>query len=599
MSPLLASNLATLRQRWPELARRVETAREQRVALRSPEEAQRLAARWVHGRRINAGALLAVTGFGDGVHVRQLLDVLPERAHVFVGEAEPGRLRAVLASRDLAPVLAHPRLTLAAGPCDDGFFANLGEMPLLHAQDVAPWIFAPEYNRAAEYYARFLTEFARQVDFRRKLEGTRVVDAELWQANTFANLPRLTGAPDVAVLRAAFAGLPLVIVSAGPSLDESLDFLRAASRVAVVVTVNSSYRAVRHAGIVPPIVLAADPREFTARGFAGVPVDGTYLITTPIVNPEVVRLFAGRTFTWSGSNELVQILRRRAGLPPGTSIVEQGTVSACAVDLAVLFGCDRICLVGQDLAIRPDGRSHAQDSFYSDLGWNRADLMECRRLPGNTLPEVLVESKLYVYLKTFEQLVVHRPGLKWCNTSRLGARIAGVPYLGFDDALRWLGTGSASRVPGILASRLAAGDRGTLDAKRLRSALATTETFAQDVLRLALRAASRFETLPDRLLAEGQENDPAVQEALHAGDELEALIARCPEEVRILEEGRARKELFRARRAEAQLAGVQGHARRVLLARERVWAWAEGAWFLLNCLRRLDADLAANSSPTA
>src|SRR5690606_13857513 len=187
----------------------------------------------------------------------------------------------------------------------------------------------------------------------------------------------------------------------------------AASRVAVVVAVNSSYRAVRNAGIVPTLVLAADPRGFTLRGFAGVRADGPYIVTTPIVHPGVTAMFAGRSFTWTGDNELVHVLRRRVGLPPGTPLVEQGTVSACAVDLAVLLGCDRICLVGQDLAVRDDGRSHASDSFYTDLGMNEADTAECRRLPGNTLPEVLVEGKLYVYLKVFEQLVVHRRGLKW------------------------------------------------------------------------------------------------------------------------------------------------------------------------------------------
>lgn len=251
-----------------------------------------------------------------------------------------------------------------------------------------------------------------------------------------------------------------------------------------------------------------------------------------------------------------------------------------------------MCLVGQDLAVQPDGRSHAQDSFYSDLGMNRTDVADCRRFPGNTLPEVLVEGKLYVYLKIFEQLVVHRPGLKWLNTSRLGARIAGVPYADFDDALRWLGQGSAAKVPGVLASRHAAGGRFCLSADALRAALGGTRPFAARALEAALRAAACVENLADSVLARGGETDGALQGGLHAIGEVEDLIAKFADESAIMEEGRTRIELFRARGLESQLTGMEPHARRLLQGREYAWAIAEGAWFLANCLDRLDRELA-------
>ena len=202
-----AKNLAVVRERWPEIAQRVEGARSARQRPgRSEADARRLASRWLDQRRIRVGALLAVTGFGDGVHVRELLRVLPPRARVFVGDADASELRAAFEAADHTAVLADPRLTLGVGACDEAFFRAVDKLPVLHVTDVQPMIFAPLYNGAAEYYARFLTEFARYFDMRRKLEGTRVADAALWQANTFANLPRLVTAPDVAVLRGALAG---------------------------------------------------------------------------------------------------------------------------------------------------------------------------------------------------------------------------------------------------------------------------------------------------------------------------------------------------------------------------------------------------------
>ncbi len=576
-------NLAVLQLRFAELARRLGSVSASSMSIRAMQDARVLAGRWLSGRRIRDGALIAVSGFGDGVHVRTLLSVIPPRTRVFVAEASLPNLRSILDQVDLRDVLGDPRLLLGAGEIDDAFMQVLPSEHAMEMTDVEPWIFSPSFNAAPAYYARFFTEFARFVDFRRKLEGTRVVDAALWQTNSFANLAALADAPELPALAELFRGRPMVLVSAGPSLDESLEFLRAASEVAVIVTVNSSYRAVRNAGIVPHIVMAADPREFTARGFAGIPVDGTWLVTTPIVNPEVVRIFAGRAFIWSGGNELFLELRRRLGLKPGIRIVEQGTVSASAVDLAIILGCDRLCMVGQDLAVRADGRSHAEDSFYSDLNANKVETSLCRRLPGNTLSEVLVEEKLYIYLKTFEQLAAHRPQVRMRNTSRLGARIEGVPYIGFDEALRWLGTKSAKGATHALEKRFRAGGEFSLGGTRVRSILADVGGYAREILGFALRAAAAAEALPEDVLGEFGAERAEVIAAIKAFDSLAARAESDPSGLAILESGRTRMELFRASRFETRLPGdLREHARRLLVGRERAWALAEGAWFLLN-----------------
>lgn len=583
----LAENHRALGVRFPEVARRVAAVAAEGVAYRQENDARRVAGRWLSGRRIREGALLVVSGFGDGVHLRVLLSVLPARALVFAAEASPARLRAALEAFDLRDVLGDPRLLLGTGELDDPLFEVLPTAVVFEIADIEPWIFAPSYNEAPEYYARFFTEFARHVDVRRKLEGTRIADAALWQANSFANLEELADAPELPALAGVFRGRPMVLVSAGPSLDESLEFLRAASKVAVIVAVNSSYRAVRNAGIVPHLVLAADPREFTARGFAGVPVDGTHLVTTPIVHPEVARLFRGRTFIWSGANELFLELRRRLHMPAGIRIVEQGTVSACAVDLAIVMGCDRVCLVGQDLAIRADGRSHAEDSFYTDLGANRADTEECRRLPGNTLPEVMVESKLYIYLKTFEQLAVHRPQLKFRNTARLGARIAGMPYLALDQALPWLGGKSSEGAFDALAKRLRSGSPQALGRERTRDVLGHTRDFAREMLGLALRAAALCEAFSEEKIETRADDAVRFAPVWTAVERIRSWAAANPGDYVILEGGRTRLELHKVRALENSLpSGTAPEIRRLVAEREYAWAIAEGAWFLLNQLDR-------------
>lgn len=580
-------NDRVLNARFPEAARRIRAASALSGCTWLSSGDSRIVVRhWLEGQSWSDGVFVAVSGLGDGNHVSALLDRLPSRSWVFVTEAEPSRLKSALEHFDLRRLLEDPRVLLATGGMDESFFDPLGQIDVLRVKDVRTLVFSPEYNRDPSFHARAFTEVARQIDFRRKLFGTAVADAALWQSNTFANLATVATAPDVSALAGIGKGLPMIIVSAGPSLDESIEFLREAGKSAVVVAVNSSYRAIRRAGIVPHFVMAADPRQFTARGFEEVCLDGTWLVTTPIVDPRVARMFGSSIFSWSGSNQLVTELRKRCGLPPGTTLVEQGTVSACAVDLAAVIGCDRVCLVGQDLAIREDGRTHVADSFYTDLSVNHANVAQCRRLPGNRGNDVPVEEKLYVYLKTFEQLVARRQAISFLNTAMYGARIEGVPYADFAEAKRWLGDGSSEQVSSLIRNAWERSTGRGLTMESMRAVLKPTEAYAQKILRGALRLAAKIENLPERYSAESFQNSPEVVAVLRSWEELKRDLQSQPKEYRLLEAGRTRIELFRFEEFEPPPHVTANHWRQVLEAREFAWAIAEGAWFLDRCMRR-------------
>ena len=87
-------------------------------------------------------------------------------------------------------------------------------------------------------------ELVRQYLVVRPLMEVNVRTAIDVQKNTFENLPHLANAPDVGEMKNQFRDIPFILVGAGPSLDESIDFLRACrtkqllSRV-IVLTGNS------------------------------------------------------------------------------------------------------------------------------------------------------------------------------------------------------------------------------------------------------------------------------------------------------------------------------------------------------------------------
>lgn len=578
-------------ERFPALAGRLERARAEPGKLAFlAEKRQRcenwgeLLTRWVEVLELKPDTAYALTGFGDGSHVAALLKALPDRSAVFCAEPEVGRFLAACEEGDLARWVGDGRLFLGLGELDEAFFESLFAFPVLEVLDARPLRFSPVARADEGYYSRFFQEFARNLEYFRKLLGTNVVSAGRWQENTLANARRLVAAPDLSGWEGKFAGRSLILAAAGPSLDESLEFVRRHAEDCVVVAVNSSYRALRRAGIVPHFALAADPLQWVDRGFEGVETDGTVLLCPFIVYPAVPQRFGRRICTWSENSVLATHLRRAVGLGPGSGVLEHGTVSACVFDVARVFGCRRILFVGQDMAARADGQSHAADSFYSDLRANQVALKRCRWLPGNTLPEVPVEEKLFVYLKTFQALGRrHARNFELWNTSRLGARIEGVPYVSLEEAERRLAEegGPCPSVEQIWRETQgslfgAAGEEEAL--RRLRGELGRLADFLEKTVCLALDLI-----WPSGRREDGQAECPRAEES--AGNARQALATHLESRAdfrAILEDGAMKYEMLQYRRGRASGRQADGGGDN---SAQYGWAVAEGGFKLLSDVR--------------
>ncbi len=568
--------------RFPGLGQRVsQTASvEDKVDWpRRTEDPEALLVRWISGLDLEPDTALVLSGVGEGSHLAALRKELPEGCCVYCAEPNEQRFSRFLDTPLAEDILVDERFFFGVGKLDNEFFAGMANFPVLRIQNVDSIIFAPLFAEDEDYYSTFFIQFARQFDYRRKLFGTNVVYSGLWLGNTLRNVRTLMPAPDVEALRGAFAGVPMIVASAGPSLDEALDFLRWAQGRAIVVAVNSSFQALRNAGVDPHFVLAADPHKTTDLGFSKVDLGRALLVCPFMVYPKVAQRFFGRALTWSTSSDLVVYLRSRLGLPNGAFVTEEGTVSACAFDLAQLWGCPSIYFAGQDLAALPDGRTHATDSFYTDTDANRTAVEKCRWLPGATQAKVPVEEKLFVYLKTFEKMAkAFGDELALRNLSRLGARIEGIPYQSIDDArcelarksgydveTRWERAAAVCAKPAVVYSRVE---------EEVSSFRRYVERCCQAALSNAL-ALEGIDEISESLLAEAREREDCLQRQLD----------RHPSYRILLESGQMKFERFEHEKAARKIAREeQGLKREHALLLSENWAIAEGAYALLVSL---------------
>ena len=496
--------------------------------------------RWVTNLKIKSESLYSLTGFGDGSHIKEFFENTSGGTHFLVVEKDPALLRETLSKFDLSDLLSNDRLLLGTGECDDSFFKDLQAAAMLGLADVNSVVFSPLHCVDEGYYDHARNEMVRQYLVIRPLMEVNLRTGTNLQENTLENMPYMSNSPDVGELADLFKDTPFILVGAGPSLDDSIDFLREVQDKAIIVTSNSPYRKLINSGIRPHLAVTADPLSPTLRGFQNVSIEGVPLACPFSAYPEIIRMFSGRILSWVTFSPIVDVLKEASGLKPGTPIMEQGTVSGCVLDLSRLFGCKKVLFVGQDMSVRADGKYYTDDSAYSDTGSHFTHKKDGHILPGNCEDEVLVEGRLFVYLKTFEKFISENNQVEYRNLARSGVKVKGAPYLSCEDALKWIGPGTSSlefdrKVNELLSERP--------KIPPLTEVFYDTRAYAENLLSECLSLAVKTDLLPAKFSGTNYENNKTVLELLEGSVRVNRLVDSNEKLWNLLLDGKTKAEL--------------------------------------------------------
>jgi hypothetical protein len=537
--------------------------------------------RWFSGLRLQNEALYAITGFGDGSHIRHFLKNSSKGIHCIAVEKEPALLRETFARFDVSDILAEDRFLLGTGDCDEDFFKDIQNAAMLAVSDVNSLIFSPFHSIDENYYDHARNEMVRQYLVIRPLMEVNLRTGVNLQENTLENLKHMASAPDIGELKGEFPDVPFILVGAGPSLDDSIDFLREVQSKAIIVTSNSPFRKLINSGITPDLVVTADPMEPTLAGFLNVDCSGVPLACPFSAHPKIVEIFKERILSWLSVNPIVENLKEQWGQRKGTPIMEQGTVSGCVLDISKLLGCKKVLFIGQDMCIRDDGKYYTEDSSYADTGSDYSFDTRGHRLPGNTQDSVLVEGRLFVYLKTFEKFISENPQTEYRNLARTGVKINGASYLDFENAISWISDSQGShdfkkKVNTILSAKD--------EDKNIQKSLEPLRQYTKKLLDKVLTLALQTELLAEKFSGTNYENHSAIQALLEGAMEVNDLIESSKPFWHCLIDGKTKQELAIYKRVVRDINFTSKNWTAVQKNKEYFWAIAEGCHWLLNAL---------------
>lgn len=181
--------------------------------------------------------------------------------------------------------------------------------------------------------------------------STKRVFGELWTANSLANSLKIKEASNFQGLIGKFAGVPGVLVSAGPSLRKNINLLKEIKNNAVIMAAGSAIRILEEYDITPHFMVGIDASEAEAELHRKVRSKDIYFIYTNQIATGSVESYEGPKFlmNYPVDNFTSEFLKF-SNIKSEYVLSGPSVANSCG-DLLFKMGCNPIILVGQDLAL--------------------------------------------------------------------------------------------------------------------------------------------------------------------------------------------------------------------------------------------------------
>ncbi|WP_342508834.1 6-hydroxymethylpterin diphosphokinase MptE-like protein [Sporosarcina sp. FSL K6-2383] len=285
---------------------------------------------------------------------------------------------------------------------------------------------------------RFIGKFKEIVEEKKITLHTNDFFSKRWTINSLMNLPSTFENPNFLLEhKDTFRDKPVILVAAGPSLNEEMDNLRTIKEqgTAYIFAVGSANKALIAQGIHPDAVFTYDPQSHNYTVFQPIIDEGIQtipLIYGTSVGFETIERYPGPKFHFLTAQDTITQLFHETVLP-----VIKDAYSIAIVTLELLYHLQvrKIILVGQNFAFKNDlfyseeiARYDKELKTLSDASVQKDDLKYSFTVPDIHGNEVLTNKKFNNMRELMEKYIVQNPQIPVVNTTRGGAAIAGTTY---------------------------------------------------------------------------------------------------------------------------------------------------------------------------
>ncbi|WP_429096346.1 motility associated factor glycosyltransferase family protein [Aeromonas media] len=229
------------------------------------------------------------------------------------------------------------------------------------------------------------------------------------------------------------ASMPVFVVGNGPSLDQSIDFIRQHQHQAIIIACGTAVSALYKAGIKPDVYVAVERTKSSADFLRILNADDflkeSVFLSVDVIHPECKGFFRKTGITFKPNEPMYKLLTSHFGEAFEYESIEYSNpfVGNTGLNYAALLGFKEAYLFGIDNGYKSADKHHSTLSLYYNEKQEakyQQDLSDTFPAPGNFGGEVRINHLFGLSIHNMEQVLSNYPELL-CTNSSDGAYIEG------------------------------------------------------------------------------------------------------------------------------------------------------------------------------
>ena len=400
--------------------------------------------RWFEKQgKIEEYAPIVIVGISNGEHIRRIMESVPKTCTILVYEPSFEVFRRAMEEVDLSFLF---QMNIPVGIVVQGIndyeiqtyfhmFISLDNITFLKY-----YINGNYEELFPEEVTKFITDLRVYMKDIEVGWNTTVRYTDINAKNVFHNLHYLAEGYNAKDLWGILPeDVPVIVVSAGPSLNKNIQDLKKAVGKACIIATDTAMKPLLNAGIIPDLFVIVDGLKPTVL-FEHKDISKTPMLTMTGVSIPSMKLHKGKKFFYYNGegfeSEILFELSRKMGrdrtLP---NIPTGGSVATTAYSFGIQMGAKTVILVGQDLAMTGN-KTHADGTFQDkmqEIDTDSGEYFEVDAIDGG---KVLSRADFKLYLDWFEKYIKEWTAITTVDATEGGALIHGSKIMTLKKAIQ-------------------------------------------------------------------------------------------------------------------------------------------------------------------
>lgn len=302
---------------------------------------------------------------------------------------------------------------------NDDFYNDL--LSCVNNSKIKVLIFANYDFVYQSHFDKFIDSIRKCIIDNEVRDNTQSAYAKIWFENYLKNLPHILSEDYVNKYENLFKGKSAIIVSAGPSLDKNLKYLKNNEGKFIIICVGRALKALKEENIKVDFTAIIDGTEQMYNVFKESLDDNTPLLFNEQSNNKIIQEYKGKKIFFA-TREMYEADKIILDSDP-IVLFQGGSVSHSCIDFARILGCEKIVFIGQDLAYT-NQQTHSNRSI-SEFENNKFEGKTDYYVKGIYEEKVKTNFDLDIFRQRIEMMIKLYPEIEFINSTEGGAHIEG------------------------------------------------------------------------------------------------------------------------------------------------------------------------------